>query len=129
MSKQQSFVCYGKVVAGGVQRVLFRTVVTPGNDPISKNAAVQNIATFVTYLEDLVEANTLFPGVTITAGARTAMTTAITDHIAAIQVGKRNRLKIGLSRVVGGVDAGKAAYTFTKVVNGVKSVQSITLVA
>ncbi len=129
MSKQQSFVCYGKVVAGGVQRVLYRSVITPGNDPISKNAAVVNTAAFVTYLKNLAQANLLFPGTVMIPAAEAALTAAVSTHISAIQANKRNRLKIGLFRIATGADANKVAFTLTKVVNGVKNVSIIPLVA
>lgn len=128
MSKQQSFVCYGRIRPGGVQRVLYRTTITPGDDPISKNTATINAANFGTYLTNVAESNTLFPGIEVDAAVTTAIAAIVTAQVAAMDATKRNVMKVALSRVVGGVDAGKPAYTFTKVINGVKSVETIVLV-
>ena len=126
--KSKSFVCYGSIGAGGISQILYRTALTPGNDPISKNlATAQSAAQFTTYLSDLTEASTIFGVAVVDAGVRTQLTTMITSHVAARQVDKRNTLKVALFVHTEGADAGFPAFLITQTINGSKSTTVITL--
>ena len=76
--KKQAFVCYARVTASGVQRVLYKANVTPGDDPISKNDTTARTAAFMsTYLQDVAENNTLFAVPEMLAAAVTAIETRL----------------------------------------------------
>lgn len=128
MAKTKSFVCYGSIGTSGVSQILYRTALTPGNDPISKNlATAQSAAQFTTYLSDLTEASTIFGVITVAAGVKTQLTALVTSHVAARQASKRNRLKVALFLQTEGADAGEPAFLITQTINGSKSTTVISL--
>lgn len=127
--KKQSFVCYARVTNAGIQRVLYKTNITPGDDVISKNdSSVRNAAFIGTYLKDVVESNTLFPVVEALAATVTEVETVLTSMIAGIQTGMRNRVKIGLIKITSGANANKPALLITTVSNGIKASTVLPLI-
>ena len=128
--KKQSFVCYARVTATGVQRVLYKAAITPGDDAISKNDATnRTAAAFSTYLEGVVENNTLFPVVEMLASAKTAVETLVASMISGLVPGQRNRIKVGFTKITSGADANKPAFIITVVTNGVKTSTVLPLIA
>lgn len=61
MPKVKTFVSFHSITAAGAKRVLYRTAITPGKDPVTAdNATQQTAAQVAAYLNALATANTLY---------------------------------------------------------------------